>query len=238
MSRCEADIAVRPIHRLSLRDQRRMDARDGIRGDGFVRRAQAGKLLIAGQPQAPGAAGFAVSGPGVAGSHRNRLLFKGIAFRGDSGYLKYTVSDAGRNYHRSQGERTVGKASFSGFSTRAGRGPGRRGCAIRSPRRWRCRQAGMRRTRREPRPIPCHWRAKSGHRYPGPRLRPNACQSLFRRNFWCPNSYRIPGPAHSRNAGGPALADGGRHSSTVSIAHDLPAPQTIGCGTLTGPGRG
>jgi hypothetical protein len=82
---------------------------------------KAGKLLIAGRPQAPGAAGFAVPGPGVAGSHRNRVLPKGIAFRGDSGYLKYTVSDAGRNYHRSQGERTVGKASFTGFSTHPGR---------------------------------------------------------------------------------------------------------------------
>ena len=112
--------------------------------------------------------------PGVAGSFRNRAPSKGIAFRGDSGYLNYTYSDAGQNYHRSQGERTVGKASFSGFSTRAGNGPGRPGCAV--PTLWhrRCRPAGTKPTGREPGANSCDWRAKSGHRLPGPACAPNA----------------------------------------------------------------
>jgi hypothetical protein len=126
------------------------------------------------------------------------------------GYLKYTVSDAGRTYHRSQGARTVGNASFSGFSTRAGRGPGRPGCAV--PTQWlrHCRSAGIRRTQREPGANSCQWRAETGYRLPGLAFPPNARHSAFWRLCRRPGSYRILAPACVRNAGGAAPSRPGR----------------------------
>jgi hypothetical protein len=104
----------------------------------------------------------------------------------------------------------VGKASFSGFSTPAGCGPGRPGCAV--PAQWHrtCRPAGTRPTRREPGANPCHWRAKSGHRLPNPNSPLNARRSAFWRLFRRPSSYRILGLACIRNAGGPARLGPGR----------------------------
>jgi len=142
--------------------------------------------------------------PGLAGSFSNRAPSEGIAFRGDSGYLKNTYSDAGQNYHRSQGDRTVGKASFTVFSTRAVCGPGRPGCDLRAQTHRRCRPAGARPTRREPGANSCHWRATSGHRQPRIAFPQNARQSAFWRLLRRPDSYRIFAPACVRNAGGVA----------------------------------